>query len=139
MDLILESRSKSDYSLVNRIRVTPENSVAFATHAVVGNIAMRGRYVYVAFTDSVLGGDANYYIQKRLKKDFSLVKQHITRQRIRELVGEPFPYKPLTRSEKIDLRVEGRYVQVKFYDEGLDNQVRLLNQTYILRVEDLKF
>ena len=138
LDLILESRSKSDGNVINRIKIKPENSVLSGTYSIVGNIALRGRYIYICFSDRRSAG-ANYYIQKRLKKDFSLVKQYRTNQTIRSVIGEPFPYKPTIKNETVNLLTEGRYIQVKFYDEGLDNQIRLINQTYVVKPEQLKF
>ena len=139
MDLFLESRSKSDYNLINRKRITPDGTIAFSTYPIIGNIALRGRYIYITFADSWNLDNARFFIQKRLKSDFSLVKEKVIGRRIWGAIADPFPYKPLVRNETVPLKVVGRYIQLKFYDEGLDNNIRLINHTYIGEPQPLKY
>jgi len=139
-DVVLEKRFKGNMEVVNRIRLYPQDSVALSTYAVMGDIAIRGRYIYIPFTDNEGSlPSATYYIQKRLRSDLSLVKEYKTRRRLFSVIGDAFAHKPATRSEKIDLGTEGRYIQIKYYDEGIDNNVGLVNQTFLIEPQTLTY
>jgi len=140
LDLFLESRNKGDYSIVNRVNIAPRGfETVPGTYTLVGNIALKGRYIYVAFADTFHVPPTKYYIQKRLKKDFSLVKEFSTNQKIWSIIGDPHPYLPIINTIKEELRTDARYIQLKYYDEGIDNDVSLLNQTFIIKQQSLKF
>ena len=139
-DVILEKRFKGDANLVTRVRVTPENNVSLSTYAIQGDIALRGRYIYISFTDQGLGINQRFYLQKRLKRDFSIVKEVIAPREIFSVLGDAYAYKPSVRNEKKDLEAgEGKYLQIKFYDEGKDNYVRLINQTFLIESQPVTY
>jgi len=138
-DVVLEKRNKGDLELVNRVRITPKDSVALSTYALQGDIALRGRYIFVSFTDNALANNPTYYIQKRLKSDFSIVNEFVSTTELFSVIGDPFAHKPMIKSQKKDLKVEGQYLQIRFYDTGLDNYLRLVNQTYLMNLETLKY
>lgn len=138
-DVTLEKRNKGDLSVVNRIRITPKDTVSLSTYALQGDIALRGRYIYISFTDNALGNNQTFYIQKRLKKDFSLVSEFIPTREVYSILGDSYAYKPTIKNEKIDLGVDGKYLQIRYYDSGLDNDVKLINQTFLVNPETLKY
>ncbi len=138
-DIFLEKRDKGNLSLVTRTRVTTQASTALSTYAAQGDLALRGRYVYVTFTDNALALNPTFYIQKRLKSDFSLVREFTAPREILSVMGDSFSYKPSVKNEKQNLEAEGRYVQLKFYDEGKDNYIRLINQSFIINVQDITY
>lgn len=131
-DVFLESRFKGNLDLVNRVTIYPDDVVSLSTYAVQGDIGIRGRYIFVPFTDNSVSSAANYYIQKRLRSNFDLVSQFKTNMKIFSVLGDPFAHKPSTRDERKSLGSEGRYIQLKYYDSGSDNRVKLINQTFIV-------
>ena len=138
-EVILEKRFKGNMDVVNRIAVLPKNSVALSTYALQGDIALRGRYLYIPFTDNALGNSPTYYIQKRLKSNLNLVSEFIPTREIFSIIGDGYSYIPMIKNEKIDLGVDGKYLQLKYYDSGLDNNVKLINQTFLISPETLKY
>lgn len=138
-DVILENRYKGNMDVINRIRITPKDTVALSTYALQGDIALRGRYVFIPFTDDSLASNPRYYIQKRLKKGFGIVNQISPTREIFSILGDSYAYRPSIKNEKIDLGVEGKYFQIRYYDSGYDNQIRLINQTFLLNPETLKY
>jgi len=139
-DVILEKRDKGSLSLLNRVRVQPEGSVANSTYTLVGDIAMLGKYVYVSFTDDGnFGGSGSHYIQKRLKSDFSLVKEYKSQKRHYSLIGDGLSWKPAIKTDKKSLDTSGKYIQLRFYDSALDNNWKLFNQTFLLTEQGLTY
>ena len=138
-DVLLEKRFKGNLSLVNRIAIYPNDKVVLSTYAIQGDISIRGRYIYVVFTDNVIASNPTYYIQKRLKSNFALVSQFETDKRIFSVLGDPFAHNPSIRTEKINLGTEGRYIQLKFYDSGSDNRIKFIRQTFVVSEQPLKY
>ena len=130
-DVILEKRDIGNLSLISRTRITPKNSVANSTYSLVGDMAILGRYIYIVFTDDLNPNNANYYLQKRLKSDFSLVDEFKTTASHYSVLGDGQPYLPSLKTEKHDLLTSGTYLQLKYYDEGLDNSWQIYNQTFL--------
>lgn len=130
-DVVLESRDKGDLSLINRIRVLPENDVSNSTYTIMGDIALLGRYIFIPF--SVDYGDSNqrFYLQKRLKSDFSLVREYSSNSKFFSVIGDGQAHIPTTKIETVDLETESKYIQLKFYDDSLDNSVKLINYTIL--------
>ena len=129
-DVVLERRLKSNGSLVNRIIVRPKDSVAVSTSGLRGDIALLGNYIFISFTDDVTQ-NGTYYIQKRLKDDFSLVSEYKSKHQHFSVVGDGLGHLPSIKSDKIYLKVEqGRYIQLRYYSEGLDNDFKLFNQSF---------
>ena len=131
-DVFMEKRFKGNLDLINRIKIRPNDSVNLSTISISGDIGMRGNYIYIVFADNFLSSVPDYYIQKRLKSNFSLISQLKTSRRIFSVLGDPFSHKPSLRNEKKDLGTGARYIQIKFYDSGSDNRVKLINQSFIL-------
>ena len=139
-DIVLEKRFKGNKDLVNRIKVMPQNNVSLSTYAIMGDIALRGRYVFVSFTDDGnLNSSSDYYLQKRLKSDFSIVNELRTSNQMFSVMGDPFAYKPTIKSERVGIKTDGRYLQLKFYDSGLDNNIRLINTTFLLDPQPMTY
>ena len=133
-DVILEKREINNFELINRVSVKPEGTNAGAAYGHSGDIALLGKYLFIVFNDNednVTG--ANYYIQKRLKEDLSLVKEMIyPAQRIYSVLGDAYAYKPQTKTQTVDLKTDGRYIQLKYYANSLDNDFALYNQTFLV-------
>lgn len=138
-DVFLEKRFKGNLDLVGRVQIYPNDIVSFSTYAVRGDIGIIGRYICITFTDDLFNNNANYYIQKRLKSNFSLISQLKTNHQIWSVLGDSLSHKPSIRSETKNLETSGRYIQVKFYDSGVDNRVKLINQTFLLEEHPIKY
>src|SRR3990167_5230024 len=139
-EIVLEARFRGDLSLVNRVIVRPLNDIGFSTYALRGDIALRGRYIYISFTDNALGVNQTYYIQKRLKSDFSIVNEFTSTTRpIASILGDAFAHRPIEKTEKQNLETSGQYLQLKYYDDGLDNKVKLINQTFLIEPNPLTY
>lgn len=138
-DVILEKRFKGSLDLVNRVRITPKNIVAISTYGIMGDIALRGRYIFISFSDNSLGLNSTYYLQKRLKSDFSLVSEYKSTREFYSVIGDPYAHKPMTKNKKFNIGTSGKYLQLRYYDSGLDNNVRLINQTYVVEAKELTY
>lgn len=136
-DIILEKRNINDLSLVDRAIVRPKTPSSTSIYGHTGDIAIVGKYIYIVFNDD--DDDvyaANYYIQKRLKDDLSLVSEKkFPGQRMFSILGNSLSYKPDVKTKLVDLRSDGRYVQLKFYGNSLDNDVTLYNMTFLVDVK----
>ena len=133
-DVVLEKRFRGNMELVSRVRITPKNDVSLSTYSLQGDIALRGRYIYITFTNGI-----RYYIQKRLKKDFSIVNEHSKTNEFYSVLADPYAHRPTVKTLKQDLNSEGKYIQLKFYDDEIDNNVRLINQTFLYNQGTLKY
>lgn len=133
-DIVVEKRGKGDLSLVQRFKVFKDDVVSQSTNSLMGDIAIRGRYLFIPFTDG-----RDYFIQKRLKSNGELVRQYRASRAIASVLGDPFAHKPSLRMEKKDLTTSGRYVQIKYYDSGPDNDVKLVNQTFVVDVQPITY
>ena len=133
-DVILERRTKGDMALLNRVIVKPEGVVEFSTYTLAGDIALFGKYIYISFTKDLAGSDnGKYYVQKRLKDGFDLVDEFSTDNIQFSVIGDGNPYIPLTKSEKINLEaIPGTYIQLKYYDNAIDNTFTLHNYSFAL-------
>lgn len=139
-EVFLEKRSKGDMGLVTRVKVMPENRTDFSTYTVVGDIALKGKYIYIPFTDNGnFDGSAKYYVQKRLKSNFELVDEYRAPRKIFSVLGDAYAHKPSTKNYKKDLQSEGKYIQIKYYDSGVQNDVKLLNQTFLVDPQPAKY
>jgi hypothetical protein len=132
-DVILEKRNKGDLSLVQQIKVKPNGVISQSTYTLSGDFALLGPYIFIGFTKD-LSTTGTYFIQKRLKKDFSLVSEYITPRIQFSIMGDGEPYKPITESEQINLGTEDcTYIQLKYYDEeDLANTFKLYNYAFAL-------
>jgi hypothetical protein len=139
-DVILEKRDKNSFELIQRTTIRPDGVSADAIYENMGDIALLGKYIFLVFMDN---GDnpnlANYYVQKRLKEDFSLVSEYKTRNKITSVLADPFSYYPITENKRINIGTEGTYLQLRFYSDSLDNSFTLYNQSYLLKLKNLGY
>lgn len=132
-DLILERRDIGNLGLIQRIRVVPSSNISVSTSILMGEIALLGKYIYIPFTDSLQESTANYYIQKRLKSDFSIVSEYKTPSILYSVIGDGLSYKPSISTDRYDLQSSGKYIQLKFYDDPyLENNFKLFNMTFMV-------
>lgn len=141
-DVILEKRDAGDLGLINRVRITPFGSVDYSTYNIMGEIGLLGKYIFIIFTDSIQELGANYYLQKRLKSDFSIVSELKTKNIMYSVIGDGLSFKPALSSELYDLKSGGTYIQLKFYDDPnvpLDNSWKLYNMTFLVNPTPLTY
>lgn len=136
-NIILEKRDLTNFDLINRTLVKPKNATGDSSYEHTGDIALLGKHIFIVFNDnSVDPLNANYYIQKRLKEDFSLVSEKIyPKQRMYSILGDSYAYKPMIQTRLIPLKTDGRYIQLKYYGNSLDNDFTLYNQTFLVDVK----
>lgn len=132
-DVILERRDSGNLDLLNRATVRPLG-VSTGSYKIQGSFALMGRYVFIAFSDDV-GSDVVpnpvFYIQKRLRSTLEVISEYATDQRFYSVAGYGLSFNPITKTEQKPLKAEGRYIQIKFYDESIDNYWRLYNYTFL--------
>ena len=128
VDLFLEKRDKANMELLNRVLVRPIG-ITTGSYIIQGSIGLLGRYVLVAFSDDEGQANPRYYLQKRLQFNFDIVSQYSTYDKFFTASGYSKSFKPLIKVEVKNLKVTGRYLQLKFYDDKLDNYWRLYNFT----------
>lgn len=132
-DVIFEKRNKSDLSLVNKITIRPSgvSSLSLSTYTLQGDLGISDDYIYISFTDDT-NGNGNYYIQKRLKSDFSLVREYKSNRRHFAVSHNGLSYKPLRKTVESFLGIDGTYMQLRYWESGLDNNMKLFNQAFKL-------
>mgnify|MGYP001610842306 CR=1 FL=1 len=139
-DVILEKRDRNNGELINRIKILPKNIVENSTYTLNGDIALMGRYIYIVFANNeVPSATTRYYLQKRLKNNFELVNEYISPKEFYTVMGDAKAYIPQLKNEPADLLTRGEYFQIKYYDDGLDNNFTLYNQTFLIEPESVKY
>lgn len=127
-DLILEKRLKSDLSVVIKTIVRPQVDIGQSTYTHVGDIAITDDFIYIPFTDDYLNLNGNYYLQKRLKSDFSLISEYKSTQRIYTVAANGLTaFDPARKVIFKDLLIDGHTIQFRFYEDQLDNSFGLIN------------
>jgi hypothetical protein len=104
-----------------------------------GTIGLLGRYVFIAFGNEAGQSNPVYYIQKRLQSNLEVVAEYATDRQFFTASGYSLSFNPITKTEQKDLKVEGRYVQLKFYDDDLDNFWRLYQMTPMANIQNLTY
>ena len=137
-DVWVDVRDKGDLSLQNRFRILPAN-VSTGSYQTMGSMSMWGRYFLVPFANVNDTGNDMFYFQKRLKRTGEIVSEYVTDQRFLSVIGYSPSYLPLTKTETKDLKVSGRYIQLKFYDKDLDNYWRVFNITPLSNIQSLTY
>ena len=139
-DVLIEKRNKSDLKLVNREVVRPEATASqISTSSLSGDITISDNYVFIPFTDNVAAANPTYYIQKRKKTDFSLVKEFKSSQRLFAVSQNGVAFKPKRKTITKDVSTESEYIQFKFSEKDkLDNTMRLSNMSLYLIAEPLR-
>lgn len=135
ISLYLEKRDKNSGRLIARVTVLPKNSTEKKIYGNSGDIALLGKYIYVLFNDDDDNSQtAKRYLQKRLKDDFTLIDEKIyTNKNIHSVLGDSLAFYPDSSIKQVELKSDGRYVQMKYYSDGLlDNNFILYNQTFLV-------
>lgn len=135
-EIFLEKRDNIDMNLINKVRIRPEGAVSLSTYSLKGSIGLTEDFVYLTFTDDPLNG--KYYIQKRLKSDFSIVKEIVKTNPVYTVAAYGSSYKPSRRNIFENLKLEGTYMQLRFYETGLDNKVNLFTQSFLIIPESVQ-
>lgn len=139
VELLLESRDKGSMEITNSVSVKPLG-VSTGSYYTNGSIGILGRYLFIPFHDDTGQDFPAYYIQKRLRSNFEVVSQYATDSRFLTSSGYSLSFNPILKTEKIDLKVSGRYLQMKFYDDNiLDNYWSLYNIAPLLNVQGLTY
>lgn len=131
-NVVLEKRNKVDLTLIKRVEVFPQGSIAPSTYTLSGDIALLGPYIFIGFTRD-LATTGTYFVQKRLKDNFELVSEYSTANLQFSIIGDGNPYEAPIQSQKINLEAKtGTYLQLRYYDEAADNVFSLYNQAFAL-------
>mgnify|MGYP001609138190 CR=1 FL=1 len=133
-DIQLEKRNKSDLKLINKVLIRPETAPNYiSSYTITGDLGITDDYIYVSFTDDaniIQGG--NFFIQKRLKSDFSLVKEYKSKTLQFAIAGNGLSWRAKRQNIVRDLESEGTYIQIKYSDNELDNSMKLYNQSLLV-------
>lgn len=134
-DVILEVRDRGDPKrLLSITKIRPRfPSSGNPIYSLDGDIGVLGRYVFISFSDDDNG---RYFIQKLLH-DGTIVRELETDGVNSTIMADGLSYLPSIKNESADLDVEGKHIQVKFYDEGNDNDVRIPDYSIMLEQEPL--
>lgn len=137
VDVVLEKRVKSSLELVNKTIIRTLNSVALSTYGIMGDISLSDDYVYVSFTDDQ-NANGGYYIQKRLKSDFSVIREYRGTGRHFAVSHIGLAYKPKRKTIYSETGGTGYFLQLRFSENGLDNSMKLYNQAYKLDEHEVR-
>jgi len=139
-EIIIEKRDKGDLRLINRTNIKEEFSNDSSTRTISGDICIIGKHLYISFMVG-LSSDASrkFYVQKLLKDDLSLVKQYNSNYEIFSILGYPYSYESLISTQKIDLNSEGKYFQLKFYNDTTSGFIRLFNQSFLAEPRQISY
>lgn len=130
-EVVLEQRNKSDLTLVARTSVRPSGAVNLSTYALTGDIGGSDQYLWIPITDnSNRSAGTMFYIQKRLKSDLSLVKQYSSTFQHYAVAHNGVAYNPKRTNIIEDILANGSYLQLKYIDSGLDNNMKLFSQSF---------
>ena len=135
-DVVLLRMDKNNFQILQKTIIRPVgvSDLTLSTYGTVGSMGILGKFVFVPFTDQ-----NTYYIQKRLKSDFSLVKEYSYSTQFFSAIGDGLAYKPSLENKAITIGGAGKYLQLKFYDEdAVDNDWKLYNMTFLNQPESIK-
>lgn len=127
-DIVLEKRFKTNLNLIDKIIVRPENvnQISISSYTLMGDITSSDKYLFLSFSDN-FNWTGNYYIQKLLKENFKLVKEYRSLGKQYSLAHNGISYLPERKQIETDLGVTGNYIQLNFWEDGLDNNFKLYN------------
>lgn len=132
-DIFLESRDKNTLDLVNRVSIKPKNFIGIVSSGSLrGDIAQVGPYIYLSFTNDFLD-NGTFFLQKRLKEGFGLVKEKSFSRRNFGIAGNGLAWKPEIKRDEIETGLFGRYLQAKFSENELDNDIKLFNMSFYIK------
>lgn len=136
LTIFLERRDKSSLKLLNSIEIRPKDNIAISSYIVMGNISVCGDYIYLPFTDDV-NGNGNYFIQKRLASDFTLIKERKSTEPTYGVTGCGLSFRPNRKDSNINIGTESTYTQLKFSENELDNKFILNSMSFSIIAEEL--
>lgn len=136
-EIVLEKRDKQDLRLLNRILVRPEFDIGISTYHLKGAFSMTDDFIYITFTD-IQGGLGSYYVQKRLKSNFSLVKELRTPGVMYSPVANDINYIPQRADDYENLDIIGSSLQLKYSEHELDNPLKLYSQSFLVIQEPIQ-
>ena len=131
-DLILEKRLKSPkYNLLISRKILPVgvSETELSSSTTIGDISVAGDFLYIPFTTNMNTYTDNY-IHKILSDDLSFVKEYKTNKLFCSVYSPSQSYSPRRKRVNKSIGLNGRYIQNKFYIDGLDNTTKLYNQSY---------
>lgn len=131
VDVFLEKRDSESLQLLNRVRVLPQFSMALSTYNIMGNLACGGDYIYITFTDDA-NGNGSYYLQKRLKSDFSIVREYKSSNALYDVAAIGTDFTPRRRTFYKTIASDGGYLQLKYSANSLDNPLKLNSQNFLV-------
>lgn len=137
IDVVLEKRNKSDLSLISRKTLRPTTTTVASTYTIRGSIALHSKYLIVTFNDGALDA-GNFYIQKLLQSDFSVVLEKVFSVPNFGLIGDNLSRETEQKTEKINLEVlPNSYVQLRFYSKDeLDTSFKLSNMAFVVEKKE---
>ena len=136
LELILEKRDKGNAEITQRVSVKPIG-VSTGSYRTQGSIGLLGRYILVPFSNEEGQASPNYYIQKRLQSNLEVINEYSSDKSFFTSEGYGLSFNPMTRTEQKNLKAEGRYIQMKFYDDAPDNYWQLYQMSPFLDVKPL--
>ena len=136
-DIALEKRNKESLELVSKVLARPQNVIISSTYTVVGDIGITDDFLYITFSDDIIQSPS-WYIQKRLKSDFSIVSEFKTNEGHFSIAGNAISYKPKRANQIEILGVEGSFLQLRYSTLGLDTNMKLFSQSLLLVNEPVK-
>ena len=131
-DVVLEKRNKADVSLLNRVVLRPDGVNASSTYTIKGQIALFSRFVIVTFADTN-ENDGNYYIQKRLQSDLSLVQELKVPFKNFGLIGDGLARESPQDTKPVNLEVlPDPYIQLRFYSKDqIESPFKLFSMSLV--------
>lgn len=136
LSIFLEKRDKNSLEIVNSIEVKPKDNVSFSSSIIMGNISVRGDYIYIPFSDD-FNGNGNYYLQKRYISDFSLIKEYKSTDVLYGVTACGLAFKPKRRNEIVTIGLNASYVQLKYSENELDNKMILNSNSFYLEKQEI--
>lgn len=132
--VILEKRFKSSLELVSKTTIYPKSGVAISSYSLMGDIGITDDYIYVSFTDDT-NNNGSFYIQKLLKVDFTIAKEYRSTFRQFAVGANGLAWKPQKKLLTEEIGGEGYYLQVRYSDRDLDNNIKFFSQAFSV-IED---
>ena len=130
IEVVLEKRVKPNLDLVERVIVSPVGDVSVSSTITTGDITLSDEYVSIPFRKTVNGVNT-HYIQRRLLDDISkIVDQHIVSGRHFAVSHNGASYVPSRKTYDENIGFTGRYLQLRYWENSMDNNMKLFNQAF---------
>lgn len=136
-EFFLEKRDISNPDrLLARVKIKPSTASVATNGIIMGDPGQNDEHLFLSFTDD-RAGNGLYYIQKILKEDLSLVKEHSSSASHYAVVSNGLAYLPKRKvtQENIGFDTGSEYLQIKWSEgEGeLDNNMKLYSYQFIVQ------